>query len=234
MTKKSKILKTIKSYFGTHPIGVFAWLWITLMPIIGSTLFAVNYDFLEPYSLENPLDFILYLLIGALLMGLALLPTTLIALASGFYFGWISLPFLIMGYSLASILGYGLGKASNMDLTEQLFNNNPKFKDELEARKTREGALIFFVRISPIVPFAVSNFIFASLNIKLWKVLVYGIPGMLTRTVIAFTAGVAASSYLDAKESLNTPTQWAILIFLMIIAIAGIFWYLRKSRASVA
>lgn len=233
MIKKSKILKTIRSYFGTHPSSILAWLWITLMPFIGSAIFAVNYDFLENYALVKPLDFLLYSGIGSLLMGLALLPTTLIALASGFYFGWISLPFLIVGYSLASALGFGLGKITNIGLTERLFQKNPKFYQALDSRKNREGALIFFVRISPIVPFAVSNFIFASMNIKLWKVLLYGIPGMLTRTVLAFAAGVAANSYLAAKESMNTPMQWGIGLGLVFIAVAGIYGYLRKNRDNV-
>ncbi|TXE11164.1 TVP38/TMEM64 family protein [Algoriphagus aquimarinus] len=230
ITKKGRIFKTIRAYFGKHPSGIFAWLWVTLMPFVGSVFFAANYDFLEVHRLHTALDYFIYTVIGALLMGLALLPTTLIALASGFYFGWVSLPFLILGYSLASILGYVLGKLTNMGLTEKLFKKNPKFHAALESRKGKEGSLVFFVRISPVVPFAVSNFLFANMNIKLWKVLVYGIPGMLTRTVIAFAAGVLASSYLAAKESMNSPLQWGIGIALLIVGVAGIYGYVKKSR----
>tara|TARA_R110002020_G_scaffold235825_1_gene448046 strand:- start:12882 stop:13628 length:747 start_codon:yes stop_codon:yes gene_type:complete len=230
MTKKGRIFKTIRRYFGSHPAGIFAWLWVTAMPFIGSVIFATKYNLLEAYHLESGLDFFVYTAIGALLMGLALLPTTLIALASGFYFGWASLPFLILGYSLASVLGYGLGKITNMGFTELLFKKNPKFRKEVESRKEKEGSLVFFVRISPIVPFAVSNFLFASLNIKIWKVLVYGIPGMLTRTVIAFAAGVIANSYIAAKESMNSPLQWGIGLALLVIGVAGIYNYLRKKK----
>ena len=228
MTKKGRIFKTIRTYFGKHPSGIFAWLWVTIMPFVGSVIFAANYNFLEAYHLETGLDYFIYTVIGALLMGLAMLPTTLIALASGFYFGWTSLPFLILGYSLASVLGYELGKVTNMGLTEKLFKKNPKFHAALEARKGKEGSLVFFVRISPVVPFAVSNFLFANINIKLWKVLVFGIPGMLTRTVIAFAAGVIASSYLAAKESMNSPLQWGIGLTLLVIGVAGIYNYLKK------
>lgn len=230
MTKKGRFFKTIRSYFGKHPSGIFAWLWVTLMPFIGSGFFAVNYYLLDQYQLHTGLDYFSYTVIGALLMGLALLPTTLIALASGFYYGWFSLPFLILGYSLASVLGYTLGKVTNMGLTEKLFKKNPKFHAALEARKEKEGSLVFFVRISPVVPFAVSNFLFASLNIKLWKVLIYGIPGMLTRTVLAFAAGVAASSYLAAKQSMNSPLRWGIGLALLVIGVAGIYNYIKKSR----
>lgn len=228
MTKKGSIFKTISSYYGKHPAGILAWLWVTIMPFIGSTIFAVNYDFLDKYSLDGLLDYLTYTIIGALLMGLAFLPTTLTALASGFFFGWISLPFLILGYSLASALGYGLGKLFNMELTEQLFKKNPKFHADIESRKDKEGSLVFFVRISPVVPFAISNFLFASLNVSLNKVLIFGIPGMLTRTVIAFSVGVIANSYLAAKESMNTPLQWAIGAALLIVGMMGIYGYLKR------
>jgi len=230
MIKNSRIFNTIQRYFGTHPIGIIAWLWITLMPFIGSAIFAVNYGFLENFQLSTPLDILTYTVSGALLMGLALLPTTLIALASGYYFGWIALPFLILGYSLASVIGYLLGKKINFGLTEKLFQKNPKFYKAIEARKENEGSLVFFVRISPIVPFAVSNFIFASLNVSLMKVLIFGIPGMLTRTVLAFAAGVVASSYLAAKQSMNTPLQWGIGLVLVSIGVAGIYGYLKKKK----
>ncbi|MDR7130115.1 putative membrane protein YdjX (TVP38/TMEM64 family) [Algoriphagus sp. 4150] len=230
MTKKGRIFKTIRRYFGTHPAGIFAWLWVTAMPFIGSIIFAANYNLLEAYRLHTALDYFAYTVIGALLMGLALLPTTLIALASGYYFGWTSLTFLILGYSLASVLGYVLGKVTNMGFTELLFKKNPKFHKAIESRQEKEGSLVFFVRISPVVPFAVSNFLFANLNIKLWKVLIYGIPGMLTRTVIGFAAGVAASSYMEAKQSMNTPLQWGIGLVLLIIGVAGIYSYVRKKR----
>lgn len=230
MTKKGRIFKTIRRYFSTHPAGIFAWLWVTAMPFVGSVIFATNYSLLDAYQLHGVLDYVAYTIIGALLMGLALLPTTLVALASGFYFGWTSLPFLILGYSLASVLGYGLGKLTNMGFTELLFKKNPKFHAAIESRKEKEGSLVFFVRISPVVPFAVSNFLFANLNIKLWKVLVYGIPGMLSRTVLAFAAGVAASSYLAAKQSMNTPLQWGIGLALLVIGLAGIYSYVKKSR----
>jgi len=228
MTKKGSIFKTISSYYGKHPFGILAWLWVTTMPFIGSAIFAVNYAFLENFRLVRMFDFLVYVVMGAFLMGLALLPTTLIALASGFFFGWISLPFLILAYSLASIVGYALGKLFNMKLTEQLFKKNPKFHAEIESRKEKEGSLVFFVRISPIVPFAISNFLFASFNVSLYRVLIYGIPGMLTRTVIAFAAGVIASSYLAAKESMNTPLQWGIGVTLLLVGMLGIYGYLRR------
>jgi uncharacterized membrane protein YdjX (TVP38/TMEM64 family) len=198
------------------------------MPIMGSIILISNYETISNWKLDSVLDYTIYTLLSAFLMGLALLPTTLTALASGFFIGWIGLPFLILAYSVASVIGYFLGQQSNSGLLEILFTKNPKLKSELESRKEKEGSLVFFVRISPVIPFAISSFIFASMQISLRKVLIYGIPGMLPRTLISFGTGVLASSFLLAQKSMSSPMQWGIAAILLIFGGVGIYKYLKK------
>lgn len=228
MTKNGSIFKVIQTYFKKKPISIIAWLWVSLMPILGSTILILNYETISNWKLGSVLDYTIYTLLTALLMGLALLPTTLTALASGFFIGWMGLPFLILAYSLASVIGYFLGLQSNSGLLEILFTKNPKLKSELDSRKGKEGSLVFFVRISPVIPFAISSFIFASMQISLRKVLIYGIPGMLPRTLISFGTGVLASSFLLAQKSLSSPMQWVIGSILLIFGLLGIYNYLKK------
>jgi uncharacterized membrane protein YdjX (TVP38/TMEM64 family) len=228
MTKNGSIFKVIQTYFKKKPISIIAWLWVSLMPILGSTILILNYETISNWKLGSVLDYTIYTLLTALLMGLALLPTTLTALASGFFIGWMGLPFLILAYSIASVIGYFLGLQSNSGLLEILFTKNPKLKSELDSRKGKEGSLVFFVRISPVIPFAISSFIFASMQISLRKVLIYGIPGMLPRTLISFGTGVLASSFLLAQKSLSSPMQWGIGAILLIFGVLGIYNYLKK------
>lgn len=228
MTKKGSIFKVIQTYFGKRPISIIAWLWVSLMPILGSTVLILNYETISNWKLDSVLDYSIYTLLATLMMGLALLPTTLTAMASGFFLGWIGLPFLVLAYSIASVIGYFLGLRSNSGLLEILFTKNPNLKLELESRKEKEGSLVFFIRISPIIPFAISSFIFASMQISLRKVLIYGIPGMLPRTLISFGTGVLASSFLLAQKSMSSPLQWGIGGLLLIFGGLGIYKYLKK------
>lgn len=228
MTKKGSIIKVIQTYFVRRPITLIAWMWVSLMPILGSTVLILNYEIINNWTLDSSLDYAIYTVLAAILMGLALLPTTLTAVASGFFIGWVGLPFLILAYSLASVIGYFLGQQSNSGLLEILFARNPKLKTELESRKEKEGSLVFFVRISPVIPFAISSFIFASMHISLRKVLIYGIPGMLPRTLISFGTGVLASSFLIAQKAMSSPLQWATGAILLVFGGLGIYKYLRK------
>ena len=231
MTKKDCIFKTISSYFREYPGATFSWIWVTLMPGIGSLLLLANYSLPESFQLEDVLDYLLFTMGISLVLGFALLPTTLTALATGYFFGWIGFPSLVFGYLLANVIGYTLGKMLNADFLPLLYSQNPQFKNQLERRIQRPASLIFFIRISPVVPFAISNFLFASLKIDLKKVLIYGIPGMLPRTLIAFGTGLLAGSFLDAKKAMNDPIQWMILGVLFFLSFWGLYRNWKSSKS---
>lgn len=231
MTKKASIFKTIATYFREYPLATIGWIWVTVMPGIGSIYLLTNYTLLDNFQLEQALDHLFFTVGIAILLGLALLPTTLTALATGYFFGWIGFPGLFFGYLLANVIGYTLGKLLNANFLPILSAQKPEFKQELDIRIQRPESLIFFIRISPVVPFAISNFLFASLKIDLKKVLLYGIPGMLPRTLIAFGTGLLASSFIDAKNAMNDPVQWIILASLFILSFWGLYRNWKSSKA---
>ena len=231
MTKKASIFKVLVEYFRSHPNAVLGWIWVSLVPLLGSLVFASTYFWVEKIHVQSIADHFLLTLSLSLILGLALLPTTLTALACGFFWGWLGFPDLLLGYILANILGYRIGKGLNTDFLPLLFAKNPRIKTQIESRMERPEGLIFFIRISPVIPFAISNFLFASMGISLRKVLLFGVPGMLPRTFIAFATGMIANSFLGAKQALNHPYQWGILIFLLLISGVGLYQSWKKGRA---
>lgn len=231
MTKKASIFKTIASYFREHPGATLGWIWVTAMPGIGSLILISNFSRLEIFGLEGLLDHLNFTFFTAILLGFALLPTTLTALATGYFFGWIGFPGLFFGYLFANVIGYLLGKILNADFLPLLTVQKPELKQQLENKIQHPASLIFFIRISPVIPFAISNFLFASLKVDLKKVLIYGIPGMLPRTLIAFGTGLVASSFIDAKNAMNDPVQWVILAVLFVVSFWGLYWNWKKSKA---
>ncbi|OOG73118.1 hypothetical protein B0E43_14485 [Algoriphagus sp. A40] len=231
MTKKDSIFKTLGEYFKAHFGATLSWIWVTVMPGLGSLFLFSNPQLVEAIRLENAGDHLVFTLTLATLLGLAFLPTTFTALATGYFFGWIGFPGLFFGYLIANVIGYSLGKVINADFLSLLYMKNPELREQLENRIRHPQSLIFFVRISPIIPFAISNFLFASLKIELKKVLLFGIPGMLPRTLIAFGTGLLANSLLDAKKAMNDPMQWAILALLFLVSFWGLYRNWKSSKA---
>ncbi len=230
MTKKDSIFKDLVRYFRSHPSTTLGWIWVSVVPMLGSLVLSTRYQELEQITVTGIGNPILLTLSLALLVGLAFLPTTLTAMASGFFWGWTVFPHLVVAYLLANVLGYALGKWLNADFQTLLYARHPSLKEEIEQRIAQPAGLVFFVRISPVIPFAISNFLFASLGIPLRKIIQYGLPGMLPRTIFAFATGKAAKSFLDAQAALQDPEQWLTIIILLIGSIWGIWHSWNKKK----
>lgn len=230
MTKKDSIFKWLGTYFRSHPSTTLGWLWVSFVPLLGSLLLSTNYQTMEQIVVTGIVDHVLLTLILALLVGFAFLPTTLTAIASGFFWGWSVFPHLVIAYLLANVLGYTLGKWLNADFRTILYARHPSLKEEIEKRIEQPAGLVFFVRISPVIPFAISNFLFASLGIPLSKIIRFGLPGMLPRTILAFASGKAANSFLDAQSSLKDPQDWLALGLLFVGSVWGIWYFWNKNK----
>jgi len=230
MTKKDSIFKDLSTYFRSHPSTTPGWVWVSIVPILGSLLLSTQYQQLEQLTVTGVWEQVLLTLILALLVGLAFLPTTFTALASGFFWGWAVFPHLVIAYLLANVLGYSLGKWLNADFRTILYSRQPSLKEEIEKRIEHPEGLVFFVRISPVIPFAISNFLFASMGIPLSKIIRFGLPGMLPRTILAFASGRAANSFLDAQSSLKAPQDWLILGLLLVGSVWGIWYFWNKKK----
>ena len=233
MVQKPTILQRLRSSYQRNPAVLWAIGWVAIMPSIGSVS-AVNWLYTHAESISSlqlsTLNVLGYITLTSFLMGLALLPTTLCAVLSGFVFGWAFLPFLVIAYSLASIIGYMLGRRLDRDNLDFLLKRYPKAGQLVKDKSQHPSQLIFFIRLSPFIPFALSNLLFALVKINLGKILWFGLWGMLPRTFLAFTAGVMAESLWAALEERTGPLQISLVVVLVVVSIWGIYRNLTSSR----
>ncbi len=232
MEKKQGIFKEFKIAGKQNPVVAFALLWVSFMPSIGSLVFvplAVKFNsFLSELDFGDFITVLTGLLISILLMGLALMPTTLIAGISGFIFGWQAFPWLVLGYTLATLLGYGWGKKLGGGSLEIILDKYPKAKTMLERKSGRMGELIFFVRLSPVIPFALSNLMFALLKSGWKKLVIFGTIGMLPRTTLVFISGTLAIDLYTAIRQEGVSGKVWIFVFLLLLSFWGIWRFFRK------
>lgn len=235
MGEKQTFLRRLKIFYAENPQMVWAIGWVTVFPSLGS-LITLNFLYNHP-ALFNEVQFLslgflsLYLVITTLLMGFALLPTTFLAVLSGFVFGWVSFPFLILGYSMATVIGFQVGKKLDSGSLAFLLDQYPKAARLIEEKKDDISQLIFFVRLSPVIPFALSNLLFALLQAGLAKVVWVGLWGMLPRTSMAFITGILGESLMDALEGDSGGKQILVIAVLLLVSIWGIYRFFTKRNA---
>jgi uncharacterized membrane protein YdjX (TVP38/TMEM64 family) len=235
MEKKAGFFKELQATFRSHPALAFALAWVAVMPSVG-TLLSLSVLAKNPTVLQQ-LDFssfgfhLAYLLAGIFAMGLALLPTTFLAAVSGFLFGWEAFGWLFVAYNLAALLGYAWGKKLGGDSLDILLAKYPKANRLLE-KKENIGELVFFGRLSPILPFAVSNLFFALLGTGWRKLLVFGSLGMLPRTLLVFWSGTLAKDLYAAIEQEGISGKGWIFLGLLSVSVWGIWrFFTKKSQA---
>lgn len=232
MNKKATIFKHLAVIYRRNPWVVVAFLWAGLLPSLGGLLFIrvlyLHWGTLTVPSLLDVESALVYVLSGAVLMGFALIPTTLFAVLSGFVFGWEAFPFMVLGYTLASGMGYLSGKALEKDSLPWLLQPYPKAKRIIEQKKEQMGWLVFFVRISPVIPFAISNLVFALLNSGLQRVLWFGLLGMLPRTFLAFLTGTLAGTIQQAINAETTGWHYPGIGLLLLISLWGIYRFFKR------
>jgi len=232
MSKKQSVFSRLKALYSSNPLMAWAVGWVSFVPSFVS-LIVLNTLYTDP-SYLGQIDFssadflVYYTVVTSLLMGFALLPTTFLAIFSGFAFGWLSLPFLVLGYTFATIIGYQVGKKLDKGSLGFLLANYPKAAQMITDKKNKISQLIFFVRLSPVIPFALSNLLFSLLKIDLKKVVWMGLWGMLPRTLLAFTTGVVGESLVGALEENSGSRQWAVIALLLLLSIWGIYRFFKK------
>ena len=130
----------------------------------------------------------------ALLMGLALIPTTFVALANGYLFGWNGLIMVLIAYVFASSIGYLIGKKIGRNRTKTWVEGNHKLKALSKQILSNEKRLIFLGRLSPVLPFAMMNVFFSAIGTSFKNFISIGSLGMLPRTILFIWAGTQAKS----------------------------------------
>lgn len=232
MGKKPPFFKKLLEIYRENPAFFWAILWVGIMPSVGSlvslqVLFTGDQDWVFP-QLSGGYSLAVFIGVAGFVMGFALLPTTLLSIMTGYIWGWDAFGWLLMGYLLATSLGYSLGTLLSKHQLEILLKHYPKARLLVLEKQEKLGTLIFFVRLSPVIPFAFSNILFALLNTGLLRVLWWGVWGMLPRTILAFYSGTVAKSLYQALSNSDSQVEWIAFTVLLAVSIAGIVHVFNK------
>lgn len=162
----------------------------------------------------------------------ALTPPTYLALVYGYVLGWTSLPMLfalnIGAIAIIYVSAHFLHAASVRSYLIQVY---PQVATLLRRFYQNELRLIFFAKLSPVLPFAITNLFFAMAGARFKQVLTGGTLGMIPRTMLAVWAGKEAQ---DIRYLLEHPNEGLatkiILIVLIVISTVGIGYFFKDKK----
>jgi len=177
----------------------------------------------------NYVDGIFFFTLSIFTMSFALTPTTFIAILTGYFFGWAGLLPMMIAYSIACVLGLRTGKLLNHYFVGDHLFQNKKLHSFFEALHEEEFLLVFFGRLSPILPFAMMNIAFASIEMNMKRYLLASITGAFPRIFLFFYVGSSVSEIWDFVLHPTLEGSFAMIpIALIIISTIGLIVVFRK------
>jgi uncharacterized membrane protein YdjX (TVP38/TMEM64 family) len=190
-----------------------------LMPLLVSS--SISYwvitheQEIQNFTLQN---WIIAFLVACFTMAFALTPTTFIALLSGYFLGWQAFLPVAISYWIASYFGFKTAQMIDGGRFLKILSEKPQVKQVLENLQKDEFKIILLARLSPILPFAVTNVLFSFSGTKLRNFLTAGFIGMLPRTILSIWIGTQAQ---EIKRLIEHPSEGNISQILIIGLIGG-------------
>jgi uncharacterized membrane protein YdjX (TVP38/TMEM64 family) len=189
------ILTVIGLFLAMRFLPVQQWLrsfsdWVGEMGAVGILIFIVVYT------------------IATVLMA----PGSILTIGAGFAFGlWKGFLAVSAGATLGAALAFLVARFIAREKIEAVAQRNKKFRN-LDSAIGKQGAkLIFLLRLSPVIPFNLSNYFYGLTAVSFWPYVLASWIGMMPGTflyVYIGTAGKAAVAATAGGEAVKHSWQY--------------------------
>jgi uncharacterized membrane protein YdjX (TVP38/TMEM64 family) len=224
-------MSVFKELFQKNASTLVSMFLLVALPVLGSSSLTYalyrNQELLQQLSLAQTL---VYFLAIAFTMAFALTPTTFVALITGFYFGWVGLPGMVVAYALAALVGYQLASTLDHGRMLSFLRHFPKADAVMRELKNESWQLIVLTRISPVLPFALMTFVLAVMRIDRRKFLLASVVGMLPRSLFFYWLGTKAQDVISLVNDPDTGTAGKLLVIgLIAVSIFGLYYLFNRA-----
>jgi uncharacterized membrane protein YdjX (TVP38/TMEM64 family) len=206
----------------------------TFLPVIGGSILLMVAAPLAFWLKENwEIGAVLFFLGVIFFCGLSILATNIVGIIGGWAFGFeLGITVLITAIVSAATLSFLIHTRIVGDTLPHVFENHPKahivYRALLGQSLRRTTLVIFPLRLSPAMPFALTNFLMASARVPLKSFIAGTFGGMLPRS----TAVVFVGSGLS-ELSFDKPQEAWLLIFGIVATVVSIIFVTMIARRAL-
>lgn len=223
-------MRFVKATMKLSLSSVLSFLAFTVLPLFSTSV--LSYFLLknqEQIQSFGYFEWIFLTILLTLTSSVALSPPTFLAVVFGYFLGFKSLPFLLFINFGAISLVYILYQILDFKWVDNYLNRHQKVQNLLQNIKKEELKIIFFAKLSPVLPFALTNLTFAVSGAKIKNIVLGGFLGMLPRTLLAIYTGTQARKI---EEVIHNPagdfTAQLFIFGLVLVSVFGLIFVLKK------
>lgn len=165
-------------------------------------------------------------------MALLLGPVWLLTIAAGLTY---PLPAAVALVSLvstgAAAAAFSIARHFARGRVEQLTARRPQFR-AVDRAVAREGwKIVFLLRLSPLVPYGLSNYFYGVTAVGFWPFVLASWIGMMPGTLLYVSLGAAGKAAIGAETSRQkTPAEWTALGVGLLATAAVTLWVARLAK----
>src|SRR5437762_12237444 len=167
-----------------------------------------------------------------------LAPGAILTIGAGFAFGlWKGFLAVSAGSTLGAALAFLVARFIARDRVEAIAKGNEKFRN-IDNAIGRQGAkLVFLLRLSPVIPFNLSNYLYGLTGVKFWPYVLASWIGLMPGTLLYVyidNAGKAAVSAAAGGEAMKHGWQyWTFMSVGLAATIVVTIWVTKIARHAV-
>ncbi len=167
-----------------------------------------------------------------------LAPGAILTIGAGFAFGlWKGFLAVSAGATLGAALAFLVARFIARDKIEAMARRNTKFQRIDNAIGQQGVKLVFLLRLSPVIPFNLSNYFYGLTGVRFWPYVLASWIGMMPGTflyVYIGTAGKAAVSAAAGGEAVKQGWQyWTFISVGLAATIVVTIWVSKIARDAV-
>jgi uncharacterized membrane protein YdjX (TVP38/TMEM64 family) len=164
-----------------------------------------------------------------------LAPGSVLTVGAGFVFGlWRGFLAVSAGATLGAVLAFLVARFIARGKVEAIAQRNEKFRQIDNAIGKQGAKLIFLLRLSPVIPFNLSNYFYGLTGVKFWPYVLASWIGMMPGTflyVYIGTAGKAAVAAAAGGEAVKHGWQyWTLMSVGLAATIVVTIWVTKIAR----
>ena len=159
-------------------------------------------------------------------------PGSLMTIGAGLAFGlWRGFAVVCAGATLGAALAFLIARYFVRSRVEKAAKNHPKFAAMDEAIGKEGWKMVALLRLSPLLPFNLSNYLYGVTKIGFWPYLAASWAGMLPGTFLYVYLGAAGKE--AAGGSGGGPWKWVLFGAGLVATVIVTIWISRLAKKAV-
>ena len=161
-------------------------------------------------------------------------PTWLLTIVAGLTYALLPAVALVSVVSTAAAaLAFLIARHFARARVEKLARKNATFAAVDRAVARQGWKIVFLLRLSPLVPYAASNYFYGVTAVRFWPYVLASWIGMLPVTVLYVSLGAAGKAAIGGTRE-RTPWEWAALGVGIAVTAAVTVWVAKLAKKELA